>query len=1065
MNVRDADGTENAKDSLISRRSIMICFSWMPVKESGRFGRFFLIMMLSIFPACTEKMTVHEAKEAALTTGGRQTYTPPPRGIQDILAAMEEKGSQPKDLKDHESAGDMPLPKGADPAQRMQYHSKKGYLAWENGREEQALEDLRKAYRYAIQCGAQDEKLFVRLAKAERAFGNFSRAIELVEKAHAITNSLSMFDELIFVYGGIGDVDKAKKAHQEALQRFMSRRKSAPPGALLHVAQMSATILEMEGKWKEAEEHVRKSVEILNSNPSATPVQKINARLRLCRNLTRQERFLEAEFENRNVLKEALQYFGNSSNFTLKTLNSLITVTLAQGRTRDAEKLAKLQVSLIESAHGDHASGLSFKTRARMSLADVLAAKGEFTEAMVQFDMAEKYQEKRNRLESRKYAGRLSMMLSLVMVGRTDEALKWTAGALEVFRPRFGDTHPLTAEVSSIQGLAKALLGKKKEALETMGKAVPVMIEAVSGEGRAFSRIQRLKVILEGYLALLAEVYGTDVEKELGIDAAAEGFRIADAARGSSVHTALAAGSARAAVTDPTLAESIRREQDSENQIAALQETLVDMLAASKDEQTPVLISDLQGRIETMVKAKTVLLVEIKARFPKYSTFVRPELPTPDQIQGRLHSDEALISIYTSTDRTYLWAFRNKGRAAFAVSGLGRKDLSERVAHLREALDPRASKLGDLPAFDVGAAYELYKRILNPVESGWKGARDLVVIAGGSLGQLPLSLLPSGPHSNSAPDDVLFDSYRKVPWLIRSASITRLPSASSFLNLRTLPDGNPGRKTFMGFGDPVFNLSQIARAEMGQVEPAGTIEARGKPLFVRGIRTTGDTDLDRGNPSSSGIENLNRLPDTAVEIRAICGTLGADPSRDIFLGKEASEQKVKSLNLSPYRVIAFATHALVAGDLDGLDQPALALSSPAVTGDKEDGLLTMGEVLRLNLNADWVVLSACNTGAAEGEGAEAVSGLGKAFFYAGTRALLVSMWPVETTSARLLTTGVFRYQKEQTGSRSKALQSSILELMDHHFLMDREGGKIVASYCHPFFWAPFIVVGEAYGNF
>jgi CHAT domain-containing protein len=95
-------------------------------------------------------------------------------------------------------------------------------------------------------------------------------------------------------------------------------------------------------------------------------------------------------------------------------------------------------------------------------------------------------------------------------------------------------------------------------------------------------------------------------------------------------------------------------------------------------------------------------------------------------------------------------------------------------------------------------------------------------------------------------------------------------------------------------------------------------------------------------------------------------------------------------------VIAFASHALVPYDLDGLDQPAIALSAPSVTGDDEDGLLTMGEIMALKLNADWVVLSACNTAAAQGAGAEAVSGLGRAFFYAGTRAILASMY-VETT--------------------------------------------------------------------
>jgi CHAT domain-containing protein len=132
-----------------------------------------------------------------------------------------------------------------------------------------------------------------------------------------------------------------------------------------------------------------------------------------------------------------------------------------------------------------------------------------------------------------------------------------------------------------------------------------------------------------------------------------------------------------------------------------------------------------------------------------------------------------------------------------------------------------------------------------------------------------------------------------------------------------------------------------------------------------------------------------------------------------------------------------------------------------VTGDDDDGLLKMGEVLKLKLNADWVVLSACNTGAADGAGAEAVSGLGRAFFYAGTRAILVSMWPVETTSARKLTTGLFQYQKEnKTLSRVRAHQKSILALIDSPGLIDDASGKVVASYAHPLFWAPFILVGD-----
>jgi len=231
---------------------------------------------------------------------------------------------------------------------------------------------------------------------------------------------------------------------------------------------------------------------------------------------------------------------------------------------------------------------------------------------------------------------------------------------------------------------------------------------------------------------------------------------------------------------------------------------------------------------------------------------------------------------------------------------------------------------------------------------------------------------------------------------------------------------------------------------------------------VRGIRITDTGNLDSDAITSSHLGMLNRLPDTADEINSIANALEADVSNDVFLGPKASERRVKTMDLSDRRVIAFATHALVPGDLDGLNQPALALCSPEVTGEKEDGLLTLGEILKLKLNADWVVLSACNTGAAEGAGAEAVSGLGRAFFYAGSRAILVSMWPVETTSARQLTSKLFEYQKEdKTLSRADALRQSILALMDGPGMQDQASGKIAASYAHPFFWAPFIIVGDS----
>ena len=144
----------------------------------------------------------------------------------------------------------------------------------------------------------------------------------------------------------------------------------------------------------------------------------------------------------------------------------------------------------------------------------------------------------------------------------------------------------------------------------------------------------------------------------------------------------------------------------------------------------------------------------------------------------------------------------------------------------------------------------------------------------------------------------------------------------------------------------------------------------------------------------------------------------------------------------------------------------MALSAPDVANDPDnDGLLTMGEILGLKLDADWVVLSACNTGSGEGAGAEAVSGLGRAFFYAGTRALLVSNWPVETISARALTSELFKRQAVNDNlSRAEALRQSMFSLIEGPGFVDPESGKTIFSYAHPIFWAPFSLIGDGGGS-
>jgi CHAT domain-containing protein len=178
------------------------------------------------------------------------------------------------------------------------------------------------------------------------------------------------------------------------------------------------------------------------------------------------------------------------------------------------------------------------------------------------------------------------------------------------------------------------------------------------------------------------------------------------------------------------------------------------------------------------------------------------------------------------------------------------------------------------------------------------------------------------------------------------------------------------------------------------------------------------------------------------------------------LGRDANEHNVETKDLSHYRIVAFATHGLIPGDLDGLTQPALALAAPQIAGVAGDGLLTMEKILHLKLDADWVVLSACNTAAGAGAGAEAASGLGRAFFYAGSRALLVTNWSVHSASARELITALFRRQSADANlGRGEALRQAMMAMLDGPGFMD-EAGETLFSYAHPLFWAPYSIIGD-----
>ena len=592
----------------------------------------------------------------------------------------------------------------------------------------------------------------------------------------------------------------------------------------------------------------------------------------LAANLLQQGRLPEAERHARDAVKEAFTYRSQSRKFSARSAQLVIQLTsvyLELGRLDDAEYLARLAITMhaIDCALPD---SLTF-IRARQVLSRVLAAKGDWQGVLEQVDEARSDLAEDPDTFERFFGTNVEWALALVHTGAAAEGLRRLQAALAQAVKRSGADSYEAAEVRGLLATARVAVGDKAGALREFSQTLSTLVarrDELTGMGDQTTRSARAHNIIDNYMKLLIDVHGTPIAARLGIDTAAELLRAVSIRDTGTVQSALMASAARAAARNPKLADLVRRDQDLAQQITTTLYTLAYLDLAPPDQVDASVVSALGQRIAPVRAQRLELAKTIRKQFPEYAELMNPTPPGIDAIKATLRADEALVIFHVTTDRTYLWAIPPRGEIAFAVSPLGRKALQAEIGKLRAALDPQAETLGDIPAFDVKTAYELYGALLKPVEGGWKGAKHLLMVTHGPLGQLPLSVLPTKPVELGKQRKPLFSRYREVPWLARTHAVTVLPSVSSLVTLRRLPAGDPSRRAFAGFGDPWFSQAQAtqAKAEAGLTQVA-QVTARG--LQVRGLPLQRRNVPQTRSVSSADLAKLPRLPDTAEEVKSI----------------------------------------------------------------------------------------------------------------------------------------------------------------------------------------------------
>lgn len=649
--------------------------------------------------------------------------------------------------------------------------------------------------------------------------------------------------------------------------------------------------------------------------------------------------------------------------------------------------------------------------------------------------------------------------------GRLDEALEQAERAHRYRLRLYGSRHPQTQEAAGVRGVVRLLRGDLKRALGDYEDLFAATLDSPGGwldldlrgvRGYVFG------IAFDEFLRHVAErsLQGESVNPVL----AERALQIAERSSLSVTQRALADSTARILATTPALRALVEEEQSRRRAAATLFSQVAGALSREDQLRREAQSDAFKALPEAERKAhgerlrhvreqiKTLQAEALAARnslnahraamarqFPGYADLITPATPRTEELQRLLGQDEGLLVVHSTDSATLVWLLTADAGSSFIASHLTRHDLAGRVGELRRMLDFTDVPIGREPPLQPARLYALYRELLAPLDDKLAGVRSLIVATQGPLASLPLAALVSqAPQGTGAP-----------AWLIRRMAVTQVPSASALQSLRRVQPV-PAAKAMIGFADPVFQLvgDQAAPvvATHAADKPAGTA-AKQRRLAAGRVAggVAGRYDAEWGFRYGE----MAPLPETRGELLAVAAAVGADTRNDLFFGARATRRAVLEADLFDRRVVGFATHGLMPGEVPGIGKPSLAMS---VTSDeRESPLLELDDILTLRLNAQWVLLSACNTAAGE-QGGGAMSGLVRGFFFAGARSVLATHWAVDTESSAALSTATFEAQAKGGTARSESLRQAQLALID---------GRVGSGrWSHPYYWAPYALFGD-----
>ncbi|MBA3712895.1 MAG: CHAT domain-containing protein, partial [Pyrinomonadaceae bacterium] len=500
----------------------------------------------------------------------------------------------------------------------------------------------------------------------------------------------------------------------------------------------------------------------------------------------------------------------------------------------------------------------------------------------------------------------------------------------------------------------------------------------------------------------------------------------------------------------------LERERSLEQRITIKLDNLTKLLSGKHtDAQKAAAEKEIDGLTDEYRQAQ----IEIRQRSPRYAALTQPQTLGTKEIQQQMLDDDTILLEYAlGRDHSYLWAVTTDRVLSYQLpSRVEIESAARRAYQLLVARQPapglteaqQRARATEADAQYQAQAAALSQMLLGPV-AAQLGTKRLLIVADGALQYLPFATLPvpaGQVPENSNASQSLTSSPR--PPLVLEHEIVSLPSASVLALLRgELAGRQPATKSVAVLADPVFN-DDDARVKLSRASRKSPAVARHQTAATTPSASPSSTALERSISSVRGSNgdraSLRRLLFSRDEAEAIL-TVTSQPSSLKALDFRANRRLAMSDELGQYRVIHFATHGLL--DSRHPELSGLVLSLIDEAGRPQDGFLRLHEIYNMRLNADLVVLSACQTGLGKEIRGEGLIGLTRGFMYAGSTRVMASLWQVDDAATAELMKRFYRGMMRERLTPAAALRTAQLEMMKKKHWQS------------PYYWGAFVLQGE-----